>query len=450
MPAEKITGKEKHAVLAHSKDSLLQRFVRGVSWNIVGTVFAQGSVFAANILIANQLGPHSFGEFSLLQNTALTLSAIAQVAAGATATRYVAQYRTSDPARAGRILGFCALLTLMTGLIGCVLLFSLSGWLSVETLKAPQLADGLKVMAVYLMVSAMSGYQTGALAGLEGYRRIAWLGAMHAIVHIVVVAAGVWFYGLPGALWALVVSLVARWWIFHQGIKEETKQFGIRITYGMEKDERSVLLRFALPSALGGLTAMPALWLANTFLVQHPDGFRQLGLYSAAFSLKAAVMLLPIAVNGVGGAIMNSYMAPKDHSLYRHAYWSNVVATTCVAFLAALFVIIFGEFLLNFFGREFLSAHAALIILMVCTVPEALAISLYQVIQTREKMWWSLIAVSIPRDCLIVIAAYFLVGERGATGLSVAYLLGWLVALTAISVKAYRIGIKTTNFSNLT
>jgi len=38
-----------------------------------------------------------------------------------------------------------------------------------ETLSAPQLSGGLKIMAVYLLFSAMSGYQTGALAGLEGY-----------------------------------------------------------------------------------------------------------------------------------------------------------------------------------------------------------------------------------------------------------------------------------------
>ena len=33
-------------------ESLSQRFVRGVSWNLVGTVLAQGSVFMANVGIA--------------------------------------------------------------------------------------------------------------------------------------------------------------------------------------------------------------------------------------------------------------------------------------------------------------------------------------------------------------------------------------------------------------
>lgn len=450
MSIEVITGEEKPHLPGHAQESLMRRLISGVSWNIVGTILAQGSVFATSILVANKLGSQSFGEFSLLQNTALTLSAVTQVATGATATRYVAQYRATDPARAGRILGFCTLLTLITGMIGLILLLVLSDWLSTATLKAPQLADGLKIMSVYLLFSAMSGYQTGALAGLEGYRHIARLGVLHAVVHVTVVAGGVWFYGLPGALWALVASLVARWLLYNRVIQRETARFGIRIAYVMEKDERLVLLRFSLPAALAGLTAMPALWLANTFLVQQYDGYRQLGLYSAAFSLKTAVMLLPNVVNSVGGSIINTCLGPKDLSRYRKAYWSNVLATSLSALLGAIFVLVFSNFLLSIFGHEFLGAHAALVILILCTIPEALALALYQIIQTREKMWWSLLAVSIPRDGLIVIAAYLLVKENGASGVAMAYCLGCIFALIMVSAKAYSIGIKPATVFDIT
>ena len=450
MTKKKISDEGKKYLSGLAWGTLRQRLIRGVSWNIVGTVLGQGSVFATSILVANRLGPQLFGEFSLLQNTALTLSAIAQVATGTTATRYVAQYRVSDPARAGRILGFCTLLTLITGLIGFTFVIAFSDWLSEETLRAPHLATGLKIMALYLLISAMAGFQTGALAGLEAYRRIATVGALHSIFHVGMTAIGVWFYGLPGALWALVGSLILRWGMFHHAIRQETRRAGIRIAYVLGKEEQRVLFRFSLPAALAGLTAMPALWLANTFLVQHSDGYRQLGLYSAAMSLKAAVMLLPIAVNSVGGAIINSHLGPNDQSRYREAYWLNVVATTSIALFGALVVISFSDFLLSFFGKEFLDAQSALVILLVSAVPEALAIALYQVIQTREKMWWSLIAVSIPRDGLIVVAAYYLAREIGAPGVSMAYLFGWIVALTVISVKVHRIGIKSVVSSNFT
>ena len=423
------------------RGNLFERFARGVSWNLIGTFLAQGSVFAANIFVANRLGPQSFGEFSLLQNTALTFSAIAQLATGVTATRYIAEYRSSDPERAGRIIGFCSLFTLGTGLLAGLILFALSGWLSASTLNASHLSGGLKIMALYLLFSAMSGYQTGALAGLEGYRHIARLGVVHGAVHIIFCAIGVWFFGLLGALWALVASLGVRWWLYHVVIRNEMSRHRITLSFMVHQQEKSLLWRFSIPAALGSLTSMPALWLTNTFLVQHPQGYRQLGFYSAAFTLRAAVMLVPTALNTVGCSIINNEINHKDDGRYRQAFWSNTAAVLLSAFLGVGFVLLAGKLLLGLFGEAFSPAHEALAILLLAVLPEACAVALYQIIQTQERMWWSFVAVSIPRDGIMVMAAYFLVQSRGAYGLSLAYLIGWTVALAVIAIKVYRVGV---------
>jgi O-antigen/teichoic acid export membrane protein len=426
---------------ATAEVSLRRRFVSGVSWNTLGTVFAQGSVFIANIVIARQLGAQLFGEFSLLQHTALTFAAIAQVATGATATRYVAEHRSSDPARAGRIIGACAAFTVLTGLAAGAVLLLLSGWLGAQVLNAPQLSAGLKIMAAYLLFSAMSGFQTGVLAGLEGYRRIAQLGAVSGVVHIALSTAGVWLYGLPGALWALVGSIAVRWWLHHIAIRKEAERLVIRISYVLGQAERAVLLKFSVPAALASLTAMPALWLANAFLVQQPDGYLQAAYYYVAFNFKLAVLLLPIAVNGVGASIINNQIHAEDRSRYRHAYWWNVAATTLSALSGAALVVLLSDLLLALFGPQFVNARGPLTILMAASVLEAAAISLYQIVQTRERMWWSLAAVSVPRDGLIVAAAFLLAPAYGAFGIALAYLLGWALALAVIAATAYRLGI---------
>jgi O-antigen/teichoic acid export membrane protein len=412
--------------------SLRQRFIRGVSWNLVGTFLAQGSVFAANIVVANRLGPESFGEFSLLQNTALTLSAIAQMATGVTATRYIAEYRASDPDRAGRIIGFCALFTLATGLIAGLLLFALAGWLSTTILNAPHLSDGLKIMAVYLVFSAMSGCQMGALAGLEGYRRIARLGALHGMIHIALCAACVWFYGLSGALWGLVASLVVRWWLYHVAIRQEAAILGIKPAYVMHRHERGVLFRFSVPAALAGFTTMPALWLANTFLAQQPDGYTQLGLYSAAINLKAAVMFLPLTVNTVSTSLINNQLGIGQKARYRRVFLANTFVTAGSALFGTLVAVTFGGYFLKLFGAEFEKASDILLVLMLAVVPESLMISLYQIVQSREKMWWSFFAVALPRDVLVCGLAFVLVPSMAAAGLAWSYLLASVVALCPV------------------
>lgn len=423
--------KERRSGVA-TQGNLRRRFVSGVSWNVLGTVLAQGSVFATNLLIANQLGLQSFGEFSLLQNTALTLSAIAQVGTGATVSRYVAQYRATDPARAGRILGFCTLFTLLTGLTVSFLLFVLSGQLSTGTLNAPQLSGGLKIMAAYLLFSVMAGYQTGALTGLEAYPRIAKLGAMHAIIHIAVAFIGVWFYGLPGALWSLVISLIVRWLLHHQAIRWEARKFGIRITYVIEKDERDVLLRFSVPAALGGSTSMLAFWLVNMMLAKQPMGFLQLGLFAAALNLQTIVKFVPSIMASVGGVLLNSHFDADDRTLFRRSYWMNVGATTVAVGFAGLAVILLSNFLLSFFGEGFAAAKPIVKILVAAAFIEAVMVSLYQLVYALERMWWSYFGITVPRCLVILTFASLLIPQIGAAGLAWAHLLGSLTCLCSM------------------
>lgn len=421
------------AVLAdHNQASLRQRFVHGVSWNLIGTVLAQGSAFAVNVIVANLLGPQSFGEFSLLQNTTLTLSAIVQVATGVTATRYIAEYRQSDPARAGRIIGFCSLFTFGTGLLAGLMLFLLADWLSSSTLNAPQLSDGLKIMALYLVFSAMSGYQTGALAGLEGYRHVARLGVIHGGIHMVCCAAGVWFFGLPGALWGLVASLAVRWWLFHVAIRVEARLHGIQPTYSIEKAERELLWRFSLPAALSGLTSMPALWLANTFVVQQPGGYVELGLFSAAFSLRTIVMFIPVGINNVSSSLIHNQLGVKELGTFKKTYWMNVFLTTGIAVLGATVILTFGKYALGLFGHDFIQGAGFLPILMLAALIESLLISLYQLVYANEEMWWSLFWVTLPKDIAICVGTFLLVPTMGAKGLAWAYVIGWLLALLSV------------------
>ena len=69
--------------------SLRARLTRGLTWNIAGALFAQGSLFLCNIVLANILGRTGYGEFGMIQNTILTLAGVAQLATGFTATKHV-------------------------------------------------------------------------------------------------------------------------------------------------------------------------------------------------------------------------------------------------------------------------------------------------------------------------------------------------------------------------
>lgn len=419
------------------------RFGNGVFWNLVGTVFAQGSVFLTAIILARMLGKEVFGELGMIQSTLLTLTSIAQVSTGLTATKYVAEFRDVDKARAGRVLGLCSVLTLATGVAAMALLIISAPWMAEHVLAAPHLAMSLSISAAFVLFSVMNGYQIGALAGLESYKSISIYGALLGAAHLVVCGLGAALWGLHGALGGMAVSALLRWGVYGMVLRREIDKQGITIQRREGLREREILQRFTLPAALSGLTTMPAIWLGNAFLVQQPNGYAEMGIYSAATNLRTIVLFLPILFNSVSISLINSHKGQKNNGAYKLAFFLNLKLTVVAALIGFTLMWMGGEWAIGLFGADFVSKNvAAMMLLMAISVVfEATGIAVYQLIQSHEKMWLSFFAIALPRDMLIVVAAYFLTQSYGSAGLAGAYALGCLLALMVKVGLSYKMNL---------
>lgn len=415
------------------------RFGRGVFWNLVGTVFAQGSVFITAIILARVLGREVFGELGMIQSTLLTLTSIAQVSTGLTATKYVAEFRDADKARAGRVLGLCSVLTLVTGATATVLLVVSAPWMAEHVLAAPHLAVSLAISAAFVLFSVMNGYQIGALAGLESYKSISVYGALLGVAHLAVCGLGAMFWGLHGALVGMAVSALLRWGVYGLVLHREINKQGITIQRKEGLKERDVLYRFALPAALSGLTAMPAMWMGNALLVRQPDGYSEMGLFIAANNVRGLLIMMPTLLNNVGAAVLNNKFGNKDSDGYFGLYSANVKVTAAIALIGAAMMAMLSGVIPKWYGMEPSASSTWLIlILSVAIIPEALAVSLYQLIQTSERMWISFFLVALPRDLSMICLAIILIPMWGSVGWALTYTLSWGIALAVIVALVFR------------
>ncbi|MCG6537882.1 MAG: oligosaccharide flippase family protein, partial [Syntrophales bacterium LBB04] len=87
------------------ENSLGARFARGAFWSFVAAILSQGIGMAASIVTARFLGKEGFGEFGMIISTVGAFGIFAGLGLGLTATKFVAEYRATDPARVARILG---------------------------------------------------------------------------------------------------------------------------------------------------------------------------------------------------------------------------------------------------------------------------------------------------------------------------------------------------------
>jgi len=165
-------------------------------------VIAQGANLAASVITARLLGREQFGEYGIVQSTVGMLGVFAGLGLGVTATRYVAEFRTSDPARAGRIVALGVLLLLSPGAAGDMSLRIRSGARRQDD-ECSLLGERTSHACVLLFFNALNGAQIGALSGFEAFPAIARINLGRGLIALPVTIAAVAIWRLPGAIWAL-------------------------------------------------------------------------------------------------------------------------------------------------------------------------------------------------------------------------------------------------------
>lgn len=426
------------------------RLYKGSAWNLLATVFNQGSTFAVNIIVARILMREGFGEYAMVQTTLLTMASLAQLSTGYTASKYIAEYRSTDPERVGRIMGLCTIVsTIMAGLMALILTV-IAPWVAGSILKAPHLAFSLIMGSGFLFFSSINGYQMGALSGLEAYGGLARAGLVSGIVTVFLIPFGAWWYRLNGALIGLSISAFIRCVIHNRSLRLESGKRNIKPTYlkGLWQ-ETEVIAKFALPAAMAGYFTMLIIWLANSFLVQQPGGFGKMALYSAANNIRVLVLLIPNLINNVALSILNNEKGKGDTVQYNRVFKSNILHIFLASLVGLIVMGVFGDRILQLFGKDFSAGYFLLWILLFSTIFEGLSIALYQYIQSQGKMWLSFISINIPRETFLVLAAYYLVQSYGASGLAAAYLgstiLGFifhLLLVTSLYNKVSRVNMQ--------
>jgi O-antigen/teichoic acid export membrane protein len=327
------------------------RLAKGAFWSLVGAVVSRLFGLASVVLVARVLGIAGFGRFGVVQSTVNMFGVFAGFGLGLTATKYVAELRSSDPQRAGRIMGMAGVVAFGTGLLMAAALYALAPWLAVRTLADSSLAPLLRIGAMILVFEAMNGTQMGALAGFEAFKTIARIQAWSSLASLPMMAVGVLLGGLQGSVWALLANRGLCWFWSHLALRAEARRASVPFVLRWSTSECSVLWRYSLPSTLTGLMVTPTLWICNAMLVNQPSGYEQMGIFQAASSFNQILLfmgnslsapLLPMLAHGLGSGQPNERLARL-----------NIIATWALGALPAAVLLALPEIALVVYGQAY-------------------------------------------------------------------------------------------------
>lgn len=418
-----IVAKHRELVPA---SSLRARFTLGIVWSLAGAVVSRGFMLAASVVCARLLGKEGFGALGMVQSTAGMFGIFAGLGLGLTATKFVAEFRRQDPAKAGRILALSASAAFIFGSVITVLLILLAPYLAKHVLATPQLAAPLAIGSGLVFFGAMNGAQTGALAGFEAFKTIARVNAFSGVASFPLIVFGVWRGGLQGAVWGSVAALAINWALNNRALRRECASASISYEFASCHRELGILHRFSLPAFLASIVVGPAIWVCNALLVHQPGGYTELGTYTAADKWRLLILFVPTSVFAMVLPVLSNLYGEGDDAGFRKVFRANLQLNASLALLAALAIAILAAPIMAIYGSSFRGGRPVLIVLAFSALPEALNAILGQPLIAAHLMWLRF-AFDVLLVAVLVALAWMLIPHWGALGLAVSYALAYAV-----------------------
>lgn len=401
------------------------RFATGTFWSLAGVLFPRVLGFITSMLLSRHLGEIKFGQLGIIQSTISMFGVFAGFGMGITATKYIAEFRSKDPHKAGRLITLTNRIAAITGAVMAVALYFLSPWLSSHSLNAPELSNILRISSIVLFLSSFIGAQTGVLSGFEAFKSIAIINLWVGIINFPLIIGGMLLGGLDGIIWGTAVSSLFNMILNHYALKKQAHNAGIPLKITTPYDEFNIIWRFSIPSLLGSLLVCPVNWLCFTFLVNQHNGYSQMGVINAANQWYNAIVFLPGIVGATVLPIMSEQVGLCDVERLSRILVISIKTNAMIVIPIVLITSVTSPFIMGCYGNGFDTYWLTLIVVMITGGLQSIQNPVGQVIAASSRMWTGFF-MNLGWAAAFIIATISL-GSLGALGLALARLIAYMI-----------------------
>ncbi len=402
------------------------RFAHGIFWTLTGTVAVRVFSFIVGVFSARLLGIVGFGELGMIQSTIGLLGTFAGFALGMTTTKYVAELKSKDPARTGRIIALSNLTALVSGGFMMGICYLAAPWLAQDTLNAPHLTPLLQVGAPLLLVSAYQGVQVGTLSGFQAFRTMARIGWLLGLVTLPMTISLIYFLGLLGAVLSQIGSTLCGIVLSSFALRREYQNAAIHLDLRKCWIERRLLWKYSIPAVLSGAMVSPVTWVANTILVNQPKGYAELGLFNAASQFRNIILFIPAILGAVTVPLLSEIHGQGDREHFARVVNLNLRTIWSLTLPLGFLAIALSSSLIGIYGPQYQDGRIILGVMVSTSILIVANDTIGQALAGSGKMW-----IGFWMNCgwavSLIIAVILLVPSLGALGMALAYCMAYFL-----------------------
>lgn len=433
-----VTAARSGLALSVPSDPIARQFAIGAFWALVGAVVSRGLTLAASVAAGRLLGTTGFGEIGMIQSTQGLFGVVAGAGLGLAATKFVAEFRSTDPARTRRCATLATTVALTSGTVMTLVLLALSGVLASSVLRAPHLSGELQVASGLVLLGTMNGVQTGVLVGLGDFRPVAILNGIRGLCLCGLLVGGIAVGGVPGGVVGLVlteaIAVLANQVALRRLLPGAAAAPARRVVWS----EVRQMCRFGALSLLGSVCTMSAMWFANLVLVAQPDGYAALGLFNAAERWRQLLLFLPASFSPVILTMLSNLHGGRDRDAYRRLVGLNLAVGVAVVAIPSIGIMLWAGPAMDLFGAEYRAGSMTLVILAVSSVAVVVNNLLGQILVSRGKVAGRL-ALDVLLAAVLAAASWWLIPIYRELGMALGSLIAFAVTATALAAATARV-----------
>ena len=415
-----------------------QRSLAGVAgWSFLAALIARGANLAALVICARILEQSQFGYVAIIQSTVGMFAPIAGLGLAMTTTKFMAEFRDTDPVRAGKILALCICAAAAAGMLLTIALILLAPALASKGFASPGLSNQLIGASGLLVFGVVEAVQTGALTGFEAFPRIARLSVWNGLLSIPLIAWLAFSFGASGAIAGLTASVAGSCVMNWIALKGECRRWGIHPRLAGCSSERGMLMSFSLPSYLSGIVVAPVTWINSVLLVRQLDGFSSMALFTAADRFRYLLIFAPLAVSRIAVPALSRYRSAGDSKGFQHAFRWNLGFGMAATVPPVLLCVALSQPLMGMFGESFRRGWPVLVILAFSAIPTIINTQLGAALLSKGHAW-ARAGADLLLAAVFLLTAQVTVPRWHAAGLAASF----AIAYTAASIALW-ISLKT-------
>lgn len=386
------------------QDGLFRSALRAGGWTLGGNVVGRLATALSTLFAAAVLGSRSYGELSLVQTTALTVTSVSALGLPLATIKLIAEARAQDQDRTNALIGTALLMTAATGVVFLAGFCLLSPAIARTVFDRQVTVIVLLAAAPLLLLNPLNEVLAGILIGLEEFPRLGSVQALRGVLMGTALAGGAAVgISIGGLLLAIVLAEAISFAV--GGSLLLRLRGSLRVPAETWQFIRS-LLRVSLPAMLAGVSLLPALWLGQVMLSRQPDGLQKVGVFAVAYRWHLVAVFVPAVLGSVLLPMLGRLRAAQRgldaYQLFLRYGWF----TLALAAPAALVLMVFATPIMALQGAQYAKGAAILVVLGLAVVPAALnnVLSQRAIAESQLARWvvsdiaqaGALIAIALP------------------------------------------------------